>query len=611
MAENVSREQIRQAYKISDNDAPTKMIPATKKININEDGRPLKVCAYCRVSTGNDEQLSSFVLQQEHYSHLAKSHKNWDLKRVYADEGISGTSLKHRDSFNEMIAACRRGEYDLIVTKSVSRFARNVVDCIALARELKNLNPPVGILFETDSIYTLSEESELKLTLFASIAQAESEKKSESMNWSLNERFKHNKLLTPELYGYRRPRDLSGHYIKYGILEIEESEAVVIRFIFDAFLAGFTLERIAELLTEMNVKTKLGNTNWNAGSLAYIVRNERYCGSVLTWKTFTADIFEHKKKKNRKNRDQYYYSDHHPAIISVEVFEAAQSLIYNRRHGMRGGLHIMQVIDEGVFQGYVPINHHWANDDPNAYYNASDSVDGRKIERRIRRSAFSAFDLTGYQVVRGQFLTARSELPCMTISNEKIMFNTACGKKLQDYSYIQLLLHPTERKMAIRPCERDDAFSISWRKQKTGQPILIKTLSCPFFIKALMQIMDWNPEFNYRILGTWIEKGTDCIMTFNMTKAMPIAEIINEEERESIRKRRMAVCPEEWEESFGDEFYEFSMDNELYYLKSVPNLQSGIKCRDVEGQQQLSLLSHAEVLESAAKIKMGVTGADE
>lgn len=111
--------------------------------------------------------------------------------------------------------------------------------------------------------------------------------------------------MTPELYGYRRPKDISGRYIKYGILEIEESEAVIVRFIFNAFLAGFTLERIAELLTEMNVKTKLGNTNWSAGSLAYIIRNERYCGSVLTWKTFTADIFEHKKKKNRQNRDQY------------------------------------------------------------------------------------------------------------------------------------------------------------------------------------------------------------------------------------------------------------------------------------------------------------------
>ncbi|MCM1545504.1 MAG: recombinase family protein [Clostridiales bacterium] len=610
MADNREREQIRQAYAIKDTDTPTRTIPATRKITINEDDRPLNVCAYCRVSTGNDEQLSSFVLQQEHYNQLAKSHKSWNLKHVYADEGISGTSLKHRNSFNEMIAACRRGEYDLIVTKSVSRFARNVVDCVSLVRELKHLNPPVGVFFETDSIYTLSEESELKLNLFASVAQAESEKKSESMNWSLNERFKHNKLLTPELYGYRRPRDLSGHYVKYGILEIKESEAVIVRFIFNAFLAGFTLERIAELLTEMKVKTKLGNTNWNVGSLAYIIRNERYCGSVLTWKTFTADIFEHKKRKNRHNRDQCYYSDHHPAIVSVETFEAAQSLIYNRRRGMRGGLHIMQVIDDGVFQGYVPINHRWANDDPNEYYNASESVEERKNDRKIRRSAFSAFDLTGYQVVRGQFLTARTELPCMTVSSGKIMFNTACGKKLQDYPHIQLLLHPNERKMAIRPCGRDDAFSIPWRKQNSEQPIMIKTLSCPFFIKALMQIMDWNPDFSYRISGTWIEKGTDCIIVFNLTKAMPIAEVVNEEERKSICKRRMAVCPEEWEDSFGDEFYEFSMDNELYYLKSVPNLNSDVKCRNVDGQQ-LSLLTYAEVLESAEKIKTGVIDADE
>lgn len=516
--------------------------------------------------------------------------------------------MKHRDNFNEMIAACRRGEYDLIVTKSVSRFARNIVDCLSLVRELKNQSPPVGVLFETDSIYTLSEESELKLSLFASIAQAESEKKSEAMNWSLNERFKHNKLLTPELFGYRRPRDAVGNYIKYGILQIQEEEAAVVRWIFNAFLAGFSLERIAEMLTEMSIKTMLGNTNWNSATVGYIIRNERYCGSVLTWKTFTADIFEHKKRKNRNNRDQCYYENHHDAIITVETFEAAQQLLYNRRHGMRGGLHVMQVIDDGVFQGYVPINHHWANDDPTAYYNASDSVEDRKtVGRRIRRSAFSAFDLSGYQVVRGQFLTARSELPCMTISADKIMFNTACGKKLQDFSYIQLLLHPTERKIAIRPCEKDDAFSISWTRKKTGQPILIKVLSCPFFIKALMQIMDWNPDFNYRIMGTWIEKGPDCIMTFNLTKAMPIAEIRNVEEQESMRKRRMAVCPEEWEESFGDEFYEFSMDNELYYLKSVPSLQSGVKCRDVEGQQQLPLLSREEVIESAAQIRMGVT----
>ncbi len=604
MADSENREQLRQAYKIDDAQVEKRFIPAKEKVSLTEDGRPMRVCAYCRVSTDNDEQVSSIVLQQEHYSYLASPYKNWDLKRIYADEGISGTSLKRRDKFNAMIEACRRGEYDLIVTKSVSRFARNIVDCLSLVRELKNQVPPVGVLFETDSIYTLSEESELKLSIFASMAQAESEKKSESMVWSLKERFKHNKLLTPELYGYTRPRDGGGHYIKYGILEIVESEAMVVRFIFDAFLAGFSIERIAEILNEMEIKTR-SEKEWTAGSINYIIRNERYCGSVLTWKTFTADIFEHKKKKNRNDRDQFLYSNHHPAIISVEQFEAAQNLLYNRRHGMRGGLPIMQVIDDGIFSGYVPINHHWANDDPAEYYKASDSVETTRIDRKIRRSAFSMFDLTGYQVVRGLFMSSRSELPCMTVSADKIVFNSACGRKLSDYSYIQLLLHPTERKMAIRPCNADDTFSISWRKTRTGEPVLIKTISCPYFGKALMQIMDWNPEFNYRIIGTWIECGPDCLMVFNLTKALPIAQIFDDADSESMRRRRVPMCPEEWEETFGDEFYRFSLDNELYYIKPRQALQSGVKCRDA-AEQTIPILSYNEIMQNAMNLKTGV-----
>ena len=166
-----------------------------------------------------------------------------------------------------MIDECRKGKYDLIVTKAVSRFARNLVDCISLIRELRNQNPPVGVYFETDKLFTLSEESELKLSIFATFAQEESQKKSESMNWSLKERFKHGQLLTPELFGYRRPRDEVGNYIKYGKLEIEESEAAVVRFIFNAFLAGYSTENIAEMLTDIGVETKAGRTSWNAGSV--------------------------------------------------------------------------------------------------------------------------------------------------------------------------------------------------------------------------------------------------------------------------------------------------------------------------------------------------------
>ena len=190
-----NREQLREAYRREEVSA-TAFIPAKPKIDIYGEDRHFRVCAYCRVSTDNDEQLSSYELQQAHYRQLIGTHPNWDLRHIYADEGISGTSLKNRDAFNDMIAACERGEYDLIVTKSVSRFARNLVDCISLVRRLKRMSPPVGVFFETDNLNTLSADSELMLSFLATFAQEESVKKSESMNWSLAQRFKDGKLLT-------------------------------------------------------------------------------------------------------------------------------------------------------------------------------------------------------------------------------------------------------------------------------------------------------------------------------------------------------------------------------------------------------------------------------
>ena len=602
------REELREIYRQDQDSTSKTFIPAKEKVNIYDDTTQLRVCAYCRVSTDNDAQLSSYELQKKHYEGFVGEHPTWHLEKIYADEGISGTSLKHRDQFNEMIAECRKGKYDLIVTKAVSRFARNLVDCISLIRELRNQNPPVGVYFETDKLFTLSEESELKLSIFATFAQEESQKKSESMNWSLKERFKHGQLLTPELFGYRRPRDEVGNYIKYGKLEIEESEAAVVRFIYNAFLAGYSTENIAEMLTDIGVTTKAGKTSWNAGSVGYILRNERYCGSVLTWKTFTADVFEHKKRKNNHDRDQYLYNDFHPAIISVEQFEAVQQLLVDRRHGMRGGYNVMHVIENGVFQGFVPINHHWVNDDPNEYYAASSTVQRQRQEQRIRRSTFSAFDLTGYQVVRGLFLTARSEQPCMTVYQDKLFFNSACTKKLTDIGYIQLLLHPTERKMAIRPCQRTDVYSIRWSKID-GKPLAMKTINCPHFIRALMQIMEWNPEYSYRIMGTWIEKGNDRIMTFNLSNAVPMMQVQGNES--SSRKKNIVICPEEWESGFGDEFYEFSLQNNLYYMANNVPINSGAHSVVANGTEQLSLPTAEDVKTSYELIKKGRDNPDE
>lgn len=592
MQDKDSREKLRQAYQREDNSNKT-YIPAKPKINPNEKDRFFRVCAYCRVSTDNDEQLSSFELQQAHYKQLVQDHPNWELKHIFADQGISGTSLKNRDEFNEMIAACRRGEYDLILTKSVSRFARNLVDCISLIRMLKGLTPPVGVFFETDNLYTLGENTEFMLSFLATFAQEESVKKSEAMNWSLHQRFKDGKLLTPAPLGYDRQKDSAGHYIKYAPLQINESEARIVRFIYDAYLAGWTQENIAEFLTDIGCQTKTGSIKWTGNAVAYILTNERYCGSVLTWKTFTADLYEHKHKRNRQDRDQYLYRDQHPAIISVDKFEAVQTLIENRKHHVYGALPSFHVIDEGIFRGYIPINHHWVNDDPNVYYDISNSVTKILRLKSINKRSLSAFDLTGYQVVRSQFTQVRYEGPTITFADSKISFNLFCSKIFKDVGYIQLLLHPAERKIAIRPCRGQDIHSIKWRVDPE-KPIYAKTLSCQHFGNALFGIMQWDPEYIYRVRGVWAKRGNEQIIVFNLADAVPAVLMTPDTEKSNARKR-VEMYPVEWTDDFGDEFYEHVLENGFYYLTPSSEWRASAESIPAPGMEQLFVPDEANL----------------
>ncbi len=599
---NKSREELRQTYRNEDTGEKT-YIPAKPKVDLYGETYPFRACAYCRVSTDNDEQLSSFELQQAHYRQVVQDHPNWELKHIYADEGISGTSLKNRDAFNEMIEACKRGEYDLIITKSVSRFARNLVDCISLIRMLKGQSPPVGVFFETDNLYTLSESSEFMLTFLASFAQEESVKKREAMEWSLHQRFKDGKLLTPAPLGYDRPKDVTGRYIKYAPLEINEAEAKVVRFIYDSFLSGWSQEQIASFLTDIGCETKSGGTEWSSGSIGYILTNERYCGNVLTWKTFTADLFEHRHKKNQHDRDQYLYKNHHEAIISVEQFEAVQALLNNHRHHVRGGLPLMHVIDEGIFRGFIPINHHWVNDDPGTYYDISNSVKASNGVRIIDKRKFSAFDLEGYQVVRGQFMQLRYEGPCMTISNERICFNKFCVQKFENVAYIQLLLHPAERKIAIRPCNHGDTHSIRWRPDPE-KPVYSKTLNCQHFGNALYSIMGWNPDYVYKIRGTWACRANEQIIVYNLPNAVPAA-LIPTADSENTAKRRIDLCPEEWDDDFGAEFYEHTVENGFYYIAPNDEWHSQAKSVLAPGIEQFTAKTAEQLQLSMDLLKRG------
>jgi len=348
-------------------------------------------------------------------------------------------------------------------------------------------------------------------------------------------------------------------------------------------LAGLLTATSGDILIdnkEIGVETKAGGTDWNAGSIGYILTNERYCGNVLTWKTFTADLYEHKHRKNRQDRDQYLYTDKHTAIIPEEKFEAVQVLMENRKHHVRGGLPVMHVIDEGIFRGFIPINHHWVNDDPGTYYDISNSVRQQPNRaKRIEKSSLSAFDLQGYQVVRGQFLQIRYEGPTLNITNERIAFNKFCMQKFDSVAYVQLLLHPAERKLAIRPCRESDAHSIRWRPDPE-KPLYSKTLNCQHFGNALYSIMKWNPDYTYKVRGTWASRRGEQIIVFNLPNAVPVMLIpADDGGEEAKQKKRITLCPEEWENDFGDEFYEHTVENGFYYI--APNTEWHSQARSV------------------------------
>lgn len=241
------KEKIRSRYKGIGMDE-LDGIPAAPQVNFYEDQADKRVAVYARVSTDDPRQTSSYELQKNHYQDVISRHAGWTLIKIYADEGISGTSLQHRDAFVQMIADCKAGMIDLIVTKSVFRFARNVLDCIGYVRQLAALDPPIGVFFETENIYTLNNNSEMALSFISTLAQEESHNKSEIMNFSIEMRFARGIFLTPALIGY--DLDEEGHLV------INEDEALTVRLIFFMYLYCYSCQQIADTLTKLKRPTK-------------------------------------------------------------------------------------------------------------------------------------------------------------------------------------------------------------------------------------------------------------------------------------------------------------------------------------------------------------------
>lgn len=281
----------------------------------------LKVCAYARVSTGTRAQAESYATQVEYYTEKIESNPLWEFAGVYADEGITGTKVKGRDDFKAMIAACEEGDIDLILTKSITRFARNTVECIQTIRKLKAVG--VGIYFEKENINTLTEASELMLTILASVAQGESEDFSGNNRWAIINRFENGTFIvgTPA-YGYRKDED--------GNLIIEESEAEVVRWIFESYLNGMGAYVIAKMLNEHQIPTIRESERWQEGVVKNILTNPVYEGDALRQRTYTETQFPFNRKENKGQMNMYLTKDAHPPIITHEEAEAVRSIMEYR-----------------------------------------------------------------------------------------------------------------------------------------------------------------------------------------------------------------------------------------------------------------------------------------
>lgn len=280
----------------------------------------LRVAAYARVSSASDDQLNSFAAQNNYYTTLISSKENWSMVDIYADEGITGTSAEKREDFQRLMADCRRGLIDRVLVKSISRFARNTKECLEAIRELKLLG--IGVYFKKENIDTATMSGEMMTALFASFAQAESESISGNMRWSYQRRMQSGEFITCKApFGYR---------LRNGKLEVEESEAEIIRLIFNRFLSGYSTSDIAEEVTNLGIPTRDGTPYWQQTTISYVLRNERYVGNALLQKKYTTQTLPYQKKRNHGEQEQYFVTGSNPPIISKEIFNAAQSLIHRR-----------------------------------------------------------------------------------------------------------------------------------------------------------------------------------------------------------------------------------------------------------------------------------------
>lgn len=443
-----------------------------------------RVAVYARVSTDKDYQFSSLEIQKKHYEDFVAAHAGWQLVAIYYDEGISGTSLKNRDAFNKMLLDCYDGKLDMIITKNVSRFSRNVIDCIKILRILAALPKPVDVFFETEGIHSLDKQSEFMLSVLSAVAQEESHNKSIAIRASLKQRFSKGIFCMSSLFGFD---------IVDNSYTINETEADIVRLCFYMRLGGLDTIALTDFLNKYHITTKRGLNYWHYGRMHRLLTNEKYCGDFLAGKVFTTDYLTHKQKRNKKEQDQYFQRNHHPAIISRELYRTVKFLMLDCQACQQlRYIPALRVIKQDLLQGFAMV------DITLRGYGYADFTKATDWAYESEESNAVALNLN---------YTQNSLYPSAVIFDDRIMFNKACGDFLEEADYIEVLLNPRTLQLAIRPATAAVPGATTWRYRKMTR------LWSNYLVKLLYQAVLGDAKHKYLIKGVLLRnEHAKCIV---------------------------------------------------------------------------------------------------
>lgn len=347
-------------------------LPEKAQAAVLEEPKKIRVAAYCRVSTQEEKQLGSFEMQVHHFRTLITSNPMYELVDIYKDEGISGTSIEKRKDFVRLIEDAKAGKIDLILTKSISRFGRNIVDILTTLETLSNLTPPVAVTFESQGISTGNGGNKLIISILSALAEMESQQRSIAITEGIRYRMREG------LYKFTVKRTIGYCRDKTGRVKIEPAGAEVVKYIYDSFLEGSNAQQIADALTEQGISSPLGYERWHSTSIRNILRNEKYCGDVLYQKTYTKDYLKHKTVKNT-DLPQWIWEGVHPTIIQRKRWLRVQEILDSGRQSKKkpkaiGRKFSIVRIKTGILSGFFLLDPAWNRNEREQFLKMIDAI---------------------------------------------------------------------------------------------------------------------------------------------------------------------------------------------------------------------------------------------